>query len=304
MRLEVRRRGVKVTEELRAHLRGRLRLALGRFARHVDLVRVYLRDVNGPRGGVDKECRVVVHLPPRGRVVVAGADADIFAAVTGTAGRARVAVKRHVKRRRTRRRPPRRPVRDLRLVGGAAPAATGPLPGATGATEEFAEGGGRGRVTLPDHWGPLAVGLAAYVREFLPRPQRGTATISLPGGAGRVIGVFGNDGYAADGRVKREVAALRQRLQEAGLGEVGFGLSEDGHAWALLVGPGPFPCQTSGGGTSPEALAAFLEAAVWEAWRRACGLPPPEPSARGVEPAPCPASEGRPMIGETGADVR
>src|SRR5207244_679634 len=33
MRLEIRRRGVKVTEELRAHVKERLRLALGRFAR-------------------------------------------------------------------------------------------------------------------------------------------------------------------------------------------------------------------------------------------------------------------------------
>ena len=70
MRLQIQRRGVKVTEELRAHLRERLRLALGRFARHVNLVRVYLRDVSGPRGGPGKRCRIVVELPPRDRVVV------------------------------------------------------------------------------------------------------------------------------------------------------------------------------------------------------------------------------------------
>jgi ribosome-associated translation inhibitor RaiA len=108
MRLEIRRRGVEVTEELRDHLKERLRLALGRFARRMTSVRVYLRDVNGPRGGVDKTCRIVVELPPRGRVIVTGTDADIRAAITGTASRAGFAVKRHVKRRRARRRPPRR----------------------------------------------------------------------------------------------------------------------------------------------------------------------------------------------------
>ena len=116
MRLEIRRRGVKITEDLRTYLKDRLRVALARFGRHVEVVHVYLRDVNGPRGGLGKKCRVVVDLPPRGRVVVSGVDTDIRAAISGTANRAGVAVKRHVKRRRARRRPPRRRVRGLPLV--------------------------------------------------------------------------------------------------------------------------------------------------------------------------------------------
>jgi hypothetical protein len=86
--------------------------------RHIDLVRVYLWDVNGPRGGMGKKCRIVVELPPRGRVVVTGTDADVRFAITGTANRAGFAVKRHVKRRRARRRSPRRRVRGLPLVAG------------------------------------------------------------------------------------------------------------------------------------------------------------------------------------------
>ena len=115
MRLEIRRRGVKITEDLRTYLKERLRLALVRFGRHVEVVRVYLRDVNGPRGGLNKKCRIVVELPPRGRVVVTGVDTDIHGAISDTASRAGVAVKRHVKRRRARRRPPRRRVRELSL---------------------------------------------------------------------------------------------------------------------------------------------------------------------------------------------
>jgi ribosome-associated translation inhibitor RaiA len=110
MRLEIRRRSVKVTEELRTYLKGRLGLALGRFRRHIDLARVYLRDVNGPRGGLGRKCRIVVELPRRGRVVVSGVNADIRTAISDTLSRARFAVKRHVKRRRERR-PRRRPMR-------------------------------------------------------------------------------------------------------------------------------------------------------------------------------------------------
>lgn len=107
MRLEIRRRGVKVTEDLRAHLKERLRPALNRFGRYIDLIRVYLRDARAPGGGLSKKCRIVVELPPRGRVIVTGANTDIRTAITATANRARFAVKRHVKRRRDHR-PPRR----------------------------------------------------------------------------------------------------------------------------------------------------------------------------------------------------
>lgn len=116
MRLEIRHRGVKVTGDLRDHLKERCRLALGRFGRRIDRVRVYLRDVNGPRGGPDKKCRIVVDLPPRGRVVVTGTDTDMRAAITGTAERAAFAVRRHVKRRLARRRPPRRALRGVPVV--------------------------------------------------------------------------------------------------------------------------------------------------------------------------------------------
>jgi hypothetical protein len=145
---------------------------------------------------------------------------------------------------------------------------------------------------LLDNWNALATGLAAYVREFLPHARRGALTIRLPRGGGHVVGVFGNDGSAADGRVKTEVAVLRRRLQEASLDELGFGLSEDGHAWALLVGTGPSQRQTSGGGIPAEALAAFLDDAVWEAWRSACGLPPLKTSAESADPVQCSRRQG------------
>ncbi len=125
---------------------------------------------------------------------------------------------------------------------------------------------------LLDNWDALAAALATYVREFLPGPRRGALPVRLPAGAGQVVGVFGKDGYTADDRVKSEVAVLRQRLQEAGRTELGFGLSEDGFAWALLVGPGPSRCEAFECAGAPiEALAAWLDDAAGEAWRVARG---------------------------------
>jgi hypothetical protein len=157
---------------------------------------------------------------------------------------------------------------------------------------------------LLDNWNALATGLAAYVREFLPYTRRGALAIQFPRGVGQVVGVFGNDGYAVDVRVKEEVAELRRRLEGAALKEMGFGLSEEGSAWALLVRPGASLCQTSAGGIPTETLVAFLDDAVWEAWRIACGIPPLETSAERVDPLRCPAPAGVPTISETGAGTR
>lgn len=108
MRLQIRCHGVNVGRGLRDHVKERLRLTLGRLAGYIGEVRVYLRDVNGPRGGVDKVCRIVAEVPRAGRVVVTGRDADVVAAITRTVSRAGFAVGRRVKRRLARRRPARR----------------------------------------------------------------------------------------------------------------------------------------------------------------------------------------------------
>ena len=98
MRLEIRRRRLEVSASLRAHIERRLRSALGGFARHVGRVRVYLRDVNGPRGGVDKSCRIEVHLPGRRAVRAAVVDADAYAAIAAAAHRVAQGVARAVER--------------------------------------------------------------------------------------------------------------------------------------------------------------------------------------------------------------
>lgn len=99
MHVEIRRRRLGVNEGLRDHIERQIRAALGRFARRVGRVRVYLGDVNGPRGSVDKRCRIVVDLPPGGRAVASGADSDPYAAVARTAASSGRAVKRHLKRK-------------------------------------------------------------------------------------------------------------------------------------------------------------------------------------------------------------
>ena len=48
----------------------RLDFALGRFGGRISQVTVGLEDLNGPRGGADKRCRLAVRLVPSGKVTI------------------------------------------------------------------------------------------------------------------------------------------------------------------------------------------------------------------------------------------
>lgn len=76
----------------------RLEFALGRFADRVRSTSVRLIDLNGPRGGLDKQCRVLVRLAwPNRLIVVEEVDADGAAAISHAAARVARAVSRAVR---------------------------------------------------------------------------------------------------------------------------------------------------------------------------------------------------------------
>lgn len=81
MKVEIRRqRNVLVTEVLRAHVEGRLRLALGRFGDRIGRVTVRFSGANGRTGEQATRCQIDVSLGPRD-VRAGDTDADLFAAV-------------------------------------------------------------------------------------------------------------------------------------------------------------------------------------------------------------------------------
>ena len=104
----VQARGLELKNSHRRAIRRILVSALGSFTRRVQTVRVWLEDVNGPRGGVDIRCRVQVHFRPRGSINVSALATDEYAATARAAARARELVDRRVKKVRSRRRELRR----------------------------------------------------------------------------------------------------------------------------------------------------------------------------------------------------
>lgn len=78
-------------------VRKRLEFALGRFTGRVRSLHVTLGDLNGPRGGLDKHCRLAIRLDRPGRLIlIEDLDAEPEAAISRAAERAARAVTRAV----------------------------------------------------------------------------------------------------------------------------------------------------------------------------------------------------------------
>jgi CBS domain-containing protein len=85
----------------RESIRRKLGRKLGKFALDIERTSVRVEDVNGPRGGVDKLCRIKVVLSGLPSVVVEEQDHDLRTAIDGALGRAERAVRRAIEKRHT-----------------------------------------------------------------------------------------------------------------------------------------------------------------------------------------------------------
>ena len=92
--------GTRLTEEERTRLRRDLGKKLGKFASAVERLSVRVKDVNGPRGGIDQLCRIKVVLRNRPSVVFEKQDASLDAAIKGALDGVERAVRRTLQRRR------------------------------------------------------------------------------------------------------------------------------------------------------------------------------------------------------------
>ena len=100
MELEIRRQDAHLDATMREFVERRITFALRPFENRVSRVTVNLDDVNGPRGGVDKQCRILVSLRRASPVKVEDLDFDLASAVGRAADRAGNAVARRIERRR------------------------------------------------------------------------------------------------------------------------------------------------------------------------------------------------------------
>lgn len=99
MQLKIRFTGRDRMNNDQQNLESILTRQLARFQHRLKQVQLYIEDVNGPRGGVDKHCRCVLHLRHMAPIIIRDADASIHAMVHRVAERASHALSRQLERR-------------------------------------------------------------------------------------------------------------------------------------------------------------------------------------------------------------
>jgi putative sigma-54 modulation protein len=100
MKLTIRARHLDLGPELRDQLQRRLDFALGRLATAIRAVNVSIVDINGPKGGADKQCRLHVRGPSLRPIVIEHVGTDVLSTVSIAAERTGRAVARSLARRR------------------------------------------------------------------------------------------------------------------------------------------------------------------------------------------------------------
>lgn len=100
MRLDIQARGFDLTEGLRGHTERRLQFALNWASHDVRTVSVRLFDINGPRGGSDKRCRIQIPLSGGQDVVIEDTQSDLYVAIDRAADRTERALARRLERLR------------------------------------------------------------------------------------------------------------------------------------------------------------------------------------------------------------
>ena len=101
--MKVLMRGIQLglTDSLRDYARQHL---VDPIAKYIDSeateVDIALVDINGPKGGVDQECRVTVHMPGFSAIHVSETAETMFQAIDSVRDRLEEAIKRMVEKRR------------------------------------------------------------------------------------------------------------------------------------------------------------------------------------------------------------
>ncbi|MCB9556944.1 MAG: hypothetical protein H6707_12630 [Deltaproteobacteria bacterium] len=103
MKVEIRFRNVERSEQLAQFAERQASAAFDRFAPVVSRVVVRIADVNGPKGGEDKVCRVLVKTHGFGSLIVRQRDQTVGGALAVAFGRASRTLGGMIERKRTRR---------------------------------------------------------------------------------------------------------------------------------------------------------------------------------------------------------
>lgn len=103
MELHIQTRKVNLDDATRDLIQRRINFALDQFDGWVSHVDLTLEDVNGPRGGVDKVCRILVSLRGGKFVKIEDQDADLISVINRASDRLSQVVARELEKKKKQR---------------------------------------------------------------------------------------------------------------------------------------------------------------------------------------------------------
>ena len=100
MRIEIHTGKFSLTDSLREHIERRIQFALSWANHNLQKVTLRLDDINGPKGGADKSCRIQIPIAGGKPVVIEEIQSDLYIAIDRAVERAGRALSRKLERRR------------------------------------------------------------------------------------------------------------------------------------------------------------------------------------------------------------
>lgn len=100
MQLEIHTGNITKTADLEQHITRRLQFALSWANHSLDKVVLRINDINGPKGGADKSCRIQIPLAGASPIVVEELQADLYVAIDRAVERAGRTLRRKLARKR------------------------------------------------------------------------------------------------------------------------------------------------------------------------------------------------------------
>ncbi len=100
MNISSRAQGFELSSAIDTFVRDEIRTALERFTEEIISVDVFMKDTNGPKGGVDKQVLIRVQMRGRQQITLQTTREDLYAAVRISIKRAKRAVRRNVRKAR------------------------------------------------------------------------------------------------------------------------------------------------------------------------------------------------------------
>ena len=98
MKVSIQARDFTLTDSMLTYVKDRINYLFRSRFNQIQRITVRLSDVNGPRGGVDKRCKVTIVLPRLNEIVIDDVQSDLYVAIFRAIDRASRTVNRRLNR--------------------------------------------------------------------------------------------------------------------------------------------------------------------------------------------------------------